>query len=98
MFVFANILLFLVFLFFLFLHLYKFKSFYLKIVTYFPFSAFLSLRNTSQIYFPGFKFVFISSEIINSNIVYIHTNDKFYILLSCNDNLVRFECNVFHIT
>ena len=68
-----------------------FKSFYLKIVTYFPFSAFLSLRNTSQIYFPGFKFVFISSEIINSNIVYIHTNDKFYILLSCNDNLVRFE-------
>ena len=98
MFVFANILLFLVFLFLLFLYLYKFKSFYLKIVTYFPFSAFLSLRNTSQIYFTGFKFVFISSEIINSNIVYIHTNDKFYILLSCNDNLVRFEGNVFHIT
>ena len=98
MFVFANILLFLVFLFFLFLHLYKFKSFYLKIVTYFPFSAFLSLRNTSQIYFPEFKFVFKSYEIINSNIVYIHTNDKFYILLSCNDNLVRFKGNVSHIT
>ena len=98
MFVFANILLFLVFLFLSFLYLYKFKSFYLKIVTYFPFSAFLSLRNTSQIYFPEFKFVFKSYEIINSNIVYIHTNDKFYILLSCNDNLVRFKGNVFHIT
>ncbi len=32
MFVFANILLFLVFLFLLFLYLYKFKSFYLKIL------------------------------------------------------------------
>ena len=33
MFIFANILLFLVFLFLLFLYLYKFKSFYLRIVT-----------------------------------------------------------------
>lgn len=98
MFVFANILLFLVFLFLSFLYLYKFNSFYLKIVTYFPFSAFLSLWNTSQIYFPGFKFVFKSYEIINSNIVYIHNNHKFYILLSCNDNLVRFKGNVSHIT
>ena len=32
MFIFANILLFLVFLFLLFLYLYKFKSFYLKIL------------------------------------------------------------------
>ena len=91
MFVFANILLFLVFLFLLFFYLNIFKSFYLRIVTYFPFTVFLSLWNISQRYFPGFKFVFKSSEIINSNNVYIHSNDKFYILLSCNDNLVRFE-------
>ena len=35
MFVFANILLFLVFLFLLFLYLYKFKSFYLKILVFY---------------------------------------------------------------
>ena len=75
MFVFANILLFLVFLFLLFFYLNIFKSFYLRIVTYFPFTVFLSLRNTSQIYFPGFKFVFKFSEIIDCNVVNLHTND-----------------------